>query len=137
MAKISNLEMWPELQADSRVSVKSSFFGMCERAVLVSNGQALKVVKRDYQPESASKLEHLLSQPDDKLASAAAATTINATPVGNIRLDVCFTADHEFAAVQMLRFGDYQYRAVTRPRVLEGAAARAFMDFILKTNKKP
>ena len=73
----------------------------------------------------------------DKLASAAAATTINATPVGNIRLDVCFTADHEFAAVQMLRFGDYQYRAVTRPRVLEGAAARAFMDFILKTNKKP
>ncbi len=73
----------------------------------------------------------------DKLASAAAATTINATPVGNIRLHVCFTADHEFAAVQMLRFGDYQYRAVTRPRVLEGAAARAFMDFILKTNKKP
>lgn len=124
--------MWSELQTDSRVSVKSSFFGMCERAVLVSNGKPLKVVKRDYQPECATKLEQLLSLPDEKLATAAAAMAIKSTPVGNVRLDACFTADHEFAAVQMLRFGDYKYHAVTRPRVLEGNAARAIMDFILK-----
>lgn len=124
--------MWPALEASSRVSVKSSFFGLCERAVLTDSGKTLKIVKRDYQPECASKLEQLLQAPDDKLAALAASMTITPTPVGNIRLDVCYTADHEFAAVQMLRFADYKYRTITQPRLLDGAAAHAIMNFVLK-----
>jgi len=43
-----------------------------------------------------------------------------ATPVGHYRLEVCLSDDHQFCALQLFRFADFQNAPVTEPLFYEG-----------------
>ena len=128
MAKFSTLEMWPALTAHQHIQIKNTLFGLSQKAIYTPTGSQLKLIKRDYMPEMASKLERLLSTPAEKINEVASTLHLDTTPVGNVRIEACISRDGEFAAVQMLRFTDYLYRPVTEPQFYEGAAARAMAN---------
>lgn len=130
MAKFSSLEMAPALTAHQHIQIKNTLFGLSQKAIYTPTGSPLRIVKRDYMPEAASKLERLLDTPDAKLAEVAASLHLTPTPVGNVRIEACLSRDGEFAAVQLLRFADYLYRPVTEPRFCEGEAAHAIETFL-------
>ncbi len=122
MAKISKLEMAPALLSREDINVKSSFFGLTEKAVYTPTGSSLRVVTRDYQPETLARLERILDA-GERMAEVAAGENVQAVPVGNVRIEACISADRAFAAVQLLRFSNYLYRPVGEPRFYTGAEA--------------
>lgn len=122
MAKISKLEMAPALLSREDIDVKSSFFGLTEKAVYTPTGSPLRVVTRDYQPETLARLERILDA-GERMAEVAAGENVLAVPVGNVRIEACISADRAFAAVQLLRFSNYLYRPVGEPRFYTGAEA--------------
>ena len=120
--------MWPALTAHQHIQIKNTLFGLSQKAIYTPTGSQLKLIKRDYMPEMASKLERMLSTPAEKINEVASTLHLDTTPVGNVRIEACISRDGEFAAVQMLRFTDYLYRPVTEPQFYEGAAARAMAN---------
>ena len=46
--------------------------------------------------------------------------TVRATPVGNMRAEVCQSADRQFLAVNLLRFSNFRYDPVGEVKVFRG-----------------
>ena len=46
------------------------------------------------------------------------------------RLELCLSDDRQFCAVQLLRFGDFQYKPVFEPRFYEGKDAEAVAQLL-------
>jgi len=42
---------------------------------------------------------------------------------GHFRLEFCLSDDHQFCALQLFRFSDFQYKPVFEPRFYEGKDA--------------
>ncbi|MBP3738491.1 MAG: hypothetical protein J6I72_05525 [Muribaculaceae bacterium] len=97
MAKFSSLEMASALTAHQHIQIKNTLFGLSQKAINTPTGSPLRIVKRDYMPEAASKLERLLDTPDAKLAEVAASLHLTPTPVGNVRIEACLSRNGEFA----------------------------------------
>ena len=58
--------MWPALTAHQHIQIKNTLFGLSQKAIYTPTGSQLKLIKRDYMPEMASKLERMLSTPAEK-----------------------------------------------------------------------
>lgn len=120
MASFKNLEMAAALSNDNRIEVKKSLFG--QKALYQPTQSALEVTILEFAPDAGTRLEHLLSLPQDKLqAELQAKGTPKSTPVGQYRLEVVRSKDGAFAAVQLFRFNNFSYTSASELKVLEGA----------------
>ena len=131
MANIKKLEMAAALMARPDIEISTSFFGLCTKAVYLPTRSPLIVKKNDYAPEAAARIQRLLDAPAGRVAVLARDLKLEKMDIGNVRLDVCVSKDHQFAALQMLRFGDYLYRPVGEPRFYEGDDAQAVASLVL------
>ena len=124
MSSIKNLEMAAALSTYEHIEIKKSLFST--KAIYTPTQSQAKAIILEYTPSEGERVEHLLDMPLDKMAAdiqqkgkPAAGTN------GNFRLELCLSDDHQFCALQLFRFSDFQYKPVFEPRFYEGKDAEA------------
>lgn len=114
MANFKNLEMASALSQYQYITIKNTFFGLSKKAVYQPTNSTIESEYYEYSPDQGSQLEHLLNLPKEKLLQEVQSKTFpKPTPVGQYRLECCFSADQTFAALQLFRFSDFSYKPVT------------------------
>jgi len=110
------------LSSYHHIEIKKSLFST--KAIYTPTQSQAKAIILEYTPSEGERVERLLDMPLDKMA---AEIQQKGKPVaganGNFRLELCLSDDRQFCAVQLLHFGDFQYRPVFEPRFYEGKDA--------------
>jgi len=124
MSSIKNLEMAAALSAYQNIEIKKSLFST--KAVYTPTQSQAKAIILEYSPSEGERVVRLLDMPLDKMA---AEIQEKGKPVaganGNFRLELCLSDDRQFCALQLFRFGDFQYKPVFGQRFYEGKDAEA------------
>jgi hypothetical protein len=115
MSSIKNLEMAAALSAYPYITIKKSLFST--KAIYSPTQSKIKVVILEYSPTEGVRVERLLSMPLDKMAEDISQNGKPSTgALGNFRLELCLSDDHQFCALQLFRFVDFLYHPVFEPR---------------------
>ena len=124
MSSIKNLEMAAALSTYQNIEIKKSLFST--KAVYTPTQSQAKPLVLEYTPTEGERVARLLDMPLDKMV---ADIQQKGKPVaganGNFRLELCLSDDRQFCALQLFRFGDFQYKPVFEPRFYEGKDAEA------------
>ena len=129
MTSIKNLEMAAALSAYQHIEIKKSLFST--KAIYTPTQSQAKAIILEYTPTEGERVERLLDMPLDKMA---ADIQQNGKPAaganGHFRLELCLSDDRQFCALQLFRFGDFQYKPVFDPRFYEGKDAEYITQLI-------
>ena len=129
MSSIKNLEMAAALSAYQHIEIKKSLFST--KAIYTPTQSPAKAIILEYSPSEGERVARLLDMPLDKMAADIQQKGKPATGAnGNFRLELCLSDDHQFCAVQLLRFGDFQYKPVFDPRFYEGKDVEPFTKLL-------
>jgi len=121
-----------KLFAHPDIAINKSFFGLSTQVVYKVTGSKLKGDYLEYTVENGKRIQALLSLPaKDIEAMAAEGTRIPSTSNGNIRLDICYAKDRQFAALQVYQYGDFDYHAVSEVRIYDGKEAGDILNILL------
>ena len=113
MTKIKNLEMASAISNNNDITINTTLFGLCEKATYVPTGSRIKAQTFEYSPMNGERLSILLNSNIDEInRQLDRGMTVRATPVGNMRAEVCQSADRHFLAVNLLRFSNFRYDPV-------------------------
>ena len=122
MSSIKNLEMAAALSAYSHIEIKKSLFST--KAIYTPTQSRAQAIVLEYTPTEGEHVERLLNMPLDKMAAEIQHKGKPAAGEnGNYRLELCLSDDHQFCAVQLYHFVDFQYKPVFEPRFYEGKDA--------------
>jgi len=129
MSSIKNLEMAAAFSAYQHIEIKKSLFST--KAIYTPTQSQVKPIVLEYTPSEGERMERLLDMPLDKMA---ADIQEKGKPVaganGHFRLEFCLSDDHQFCALQLFRFSDFQYKPVFEPRFYEGKDAEYITQLI-------
>ena len=124
MSSIKNLEMAAALSAYQHIEIKKSLFST--KVVYTPTQSQVKACILEYSPMEGERVERLLGMPLDKMAADIQQKGKPAAGAnGNFRLELCLSDDRQFCALQLFRFGDFQYKPVFEPRFYEGKDVEA------------
>ena len=113
MTKIKNLEMANAISNNNDITINTTLFGLCEKATYVPTGSRIKAQTFEYSPMNGERLSILLNSNIDEInRQLNRGIMVRSTPVGNIRAEVCQSADRHFLAVNLLRFSNFRYDPV-------------------------
>lgn len=108
MANIKNLNMSKALLNTPYIHTASSCFGLLTSYVYTPTSSRLKACCYEYPATKEAELTHLLTLKGDALTAAAKEMkTLANDAIGNLRLEICISADHQFAAVQLFRYSNF------------------------------
>ncbi len=119
MSSIKSLEMAAAVSSYKNITIKKSLFST--KACYTPTGSTVRAITLEYSPSEGERVGRLLDMPLDKMSSDIEQKGKPITGVnGNFRLDVCLSDDHQFCALQLLRYADFCYRPLFEPRFYEG-----------------
>ena len=129
MSSLKHLEMAAALSAYMHIDIKKSLFST--KAIYMPTQSQVKVYILEYSPSEGERVERLLEMPSDQMA---ADIQQKGKPLaganGNFRLELCLSDDRQFCALQLLRFGDFQYKPVFEPRFYEGKDVESITQLV-------
>ena len=80
--------------------------------------------KKEYTPSEGYKIEQAINaDAANRVAKIAALGKIAQTTMGNYMLEMCWSADNQFAALQLNQFKQLSYEPVTPVCIFEGKDA--------------
>ena len=131
MANIKSLGMAEELLANPHISVRKSFFGLVTNYIYNPTGDKIKVVQKCYNPGDGDTIKHMLSLGIEGLKKGFRDKGMpDPIAIGNMQLNICYTEDFQFLAMQMEQFVDYMYMPTTDLVVAEGEDAQQILTAI-------
>ena len=131
MANIKNLGMAEQLLANPNISVRKSLFGLVTNYIYNPSGCNIKVVQKNYNPGDGDAVKRMLSLGVDGLKKGLKSKGLpNPIVIGNMQLNICFTKDCQFLAMQMEQFVDYLYKPITDLVIAEGEDAQQILTAI-------
>ena len=121
MTKIKKLEMASAISNNNDITINTTLFGLCEKATYVPTGSRIKAQTFEYSPMNGERLSILLNSNIDEInRQLNRGIMVRSTPVGNMRAEVCQSADRHFLAVNLLRFSNFRYDPVGEVKVFRG-----------------
>ena len=111
--------------ADLRVSIRKSFFGLCTTLTYTPTQSIIDARQIELTPSEGDQLSRLMNDGRDSLLKAAASVKLHPIVNGNYKLDVCISRDHQFVALQLLKYIQLNYEPVTPLLIYEGEEAKA------------
>ncbi len=126
MAKINHLDMAPTVLGLDEVTVKKGFLGLSVKLVYNPTNSVIKIKEKEYSAEDGRKLTEILHTEPENVEEAIAKFPVSAIGMGYVKLQACISDDHQFAAVQLLQFKDFDYKPSTDVHIYQGKAAEAF-----------
>ena len=130
MANLNNLAMGNSIANDSRISTKASFFNLYKKHFYTPTQSPVKAQKKEYSPTDGVKLENALNckSPKERAAHIAALDAMNEVNLGNYLLEMCYSDDRQFCALQLNQFKQLRYEPVTPVCTFEGEEARTVVE---------
>lgn len=121
MTKIKNLEMANAISNNNDITINTTLFGLCEKATYVPTGSRIKAQTFEYSPMNGERLSILLNSNIDEInRQLNRGIMVRSTPVGNMRAEICQSADRHFLAVNLLRFSNFRYDPVSEVKFFCG-----------------
>ena len=121
MTKIKNLEMANAISNNNDITINTILFGLCEKATYVPTGSRIKAQTFEYSPMNGERLSILLNSNIDEInRQLNRGIMVRSTPVGNMRAEICQSADRHFLAVNLLRFSNFRYDPVGEVKFFRG-----------------
>lgn len=130
MAKINHLEMGGYVMALEDIQVKKSFMGLSTKLIYKPTNSVIKIKEKEYSVEDGRKLEKLLSTSPESMEATINNLSVSSIGMGNAKLQACLSDDHQFAAVQLLTFKDFDYQPISDVKVYTGKTAEAFTKLL-------
>lgn len=131
MANIKNLGMAEELLAHPHITVRKSLFGLKTDYIYTPTDNKLKVAQLIYNPGDGDAVKHMLELGIDGLKKGLHHKGLpQPIGIGNMQLNICYTPDYQFLAMQMEQFVDYLYRPTTPVVITEGDDAQQILTAI-------
>lgn len=128
MANIKHLEMCENVKNLPQIEIKKTCFGLSTQVIYSPTKSKVKAKQNEYSVENGTRLEKILNADETTAMEMLQKKQLKPSSMGNIRLDACISNDHQFAAVQLLRFIDFNYQPFTDVVVYEGKTAEAIAD---------
>ena len=122
MPSIKTLEMAAAVSSYQNIEIKKSLFST--KVIYTPTQSPVKATVQEYSPSEGERMQRLLGMSLDKMATDIGQKGKPKTGAnGNFRLEVCMSNDHQFCALQLLRFSDFSYHPLFEPRFYEGKDA--------------
>ena len=133
MENISKMEMASALFSQIYIKTEKKFFGLKTKVTYTPTNSPVVGICLDYSPEDGQKIKEILVIPAGGLDVALQKLGhIETTPNGNFRLNLCYSQDHEFAAMHLQQFSGFEYHSVSGTRFAAGEEAKKLLDAFVK-----
>ena len=131
MASINSLEMGKTLSTNPNINITKGFLGIGGKAIYTPTNSPLSAVINHYNVESGEPLLKLIDSSDEeiikKVSQLPALKKLN---LGNYRFEACISADHQFVAIQAMRYADFTHSPIREVKYFEGEAAKAIASVL-------
>ena len=124
MANIKNLQMWNDICADARISVRKSMFGLRTKAVYYPTDSIIDARVVEFSPDDGNHLRQIFNTPGIELERIIGDFRPKPITNGNYMAEVCTSRDGAFLAVKLLQFSVLNYQSVTGTLIFEDDDAR-------------
>ena len=133
MENISKMEMASALFAQIYIKTEKKFFGLKTKVTYTPTNSPVVGICLDFSPAEGEKVQEILVTPASGLDAifqkvGHPTTTAN----GNFRLNLCYSQDHEFAALHLQQFSGFEYHSVSGTRFAAGEEAKKLLDAFVK-----
>jgi len=124
MANIKNLQMWNDICADARISIRKSFFGLRTTAVYRPTGSIIDARILEFSPADGNHLKQIFYTSGIELDRIIGDFRPKPISNGNYLAEVCTSRDGIFLAVRIYQYSQLNYNPVTDTLIFEGDDAR-------------
>ena len=133
MENISKMEMANALFSQIYIKTEKKFFGLMTKVTYTPTKSPVVGICLDYSPTEGEKVKEILATPASGLDAVLQkvgrpATTTN----GNFRLNLCYSQDHEFAALHLQQISGFEYHSVSEIRFAAGEEAKKLLGAFVK-----
>lgn len=130
---IAKMEMASALFNQIYIKTEKSFFGLKTKVTYAPTKSNVVGVTLDFNPTEGQKVRAILEADQSELI---AILKKEGRPVtsdnGNLRLNLCYSQDHEFAALHLQQFQGFEYRTVGKIRFATGNEAKKLLTAFVK-----
>lgn len=116
----------------SNITIQKSLLG--EKVIYTPTGSRVKAYQREYASSDGQLLQRIFNASDDQLEGLVEkARGVVKSAIGSTRVDMCISADRQFAAFQMFKFLNLSYQRDGNVRIFEGYTANLIADLFLNS----
>ena len=133
MENISKMEMATALFNQIYIKTEKAFFGLKTKVTYAPTNSPVVGTALEFAPSEGQKAKAIL---EASPAELDAALQKNGRPQtsdnGNMKLNLCYSRDHEFAAFHLQQFSGFEYRTVIETRFATGNDAKKLLQAFIK-----
>lgn len=120
MPNIKNLNMADAIFNNKNVEVEKTFFGLFSNVIYKATESRIDTQQLYLTTQEADKVKKILDAAPENFHSVVESIgTITPADYGNMRVDICLSRDHQFVALQLLQFKDFDYRPISDAKIYE------------------
>jgi len=133
MENISKMEMASALFAQIYIKTEKKFFGLMTKVTYTPTNSPVVGVCLDFSPAEGEKVKAILgAAPSEFYAVLKKEGRPVTTANGNFRLNLCYSQDHQFAALHLQQFSRFEYHSVSEIRFAAGDEAKMMLSAFIK-----
>ena len=133
MENISKMEMASALFNKPYVKTEKKFFGFKTNVTYTRTNSPIVGICLEFSPTEGQKVQAIVGASLNALDETIQREGLPKTSDnGNIRLNLCYSQDHEFAALHLQQFSGFEYHTLGEIRFAEGDEARKLLAVFVK-----
>ncbi|WP_405328687.1 hypothetical protein [Fibrobacter sp.] len=133
MENISKMEMANALFNQIYIKTEKCFFGFKTKVTYAPTNSPVVGTYLEFAPAEGQKVKAILEASPTELD---AILQKNGRPQtgenGNMKLNLCYSRDHEFAAFHLQQFSGFEYRTIIETRFVVGNEAIKLLQAFIK-----
>lgn len=133
MENISKMEMATALFNQIYIKTEKAFFGLKTKVTYAPTNSPVVGTSLEYSPAEGQKAKAIL---EASPAELDAVLQKNGRPQtsdnGNMKLNLCYSRDHEFATFHLQQFSGFEYHTVIETKFATGNEAKKLLHAFIK-----
>ncbi|MBQ9665304.1 MAG: hypothetical protein IJV33_02375 [Bacteroidaceae bacterium] len=127
------MEIAAAVSAHENIYVKQGFFGFRTKVYYKPTLSEVDSIRNYYTLSSGNEIHQFLLQfQNDPSCAEKAQLSMTYDPNGGYSLEMCVSRDGRFFALQLFRYSDLYYNAITDIKIYEGKEAELLRKALLK-----
>lgn len=124
MANIAKMEMANVLFKKDCIKVEKAFLGLMTKVTYTPTNSPIVGLCLEYDLANGQKVKDIVEAAPSKVESVIKKEgKPQPCDNGNMRLTICFSRDHRFAALQLFQFTNFEYHPMSEIHIVEGDEA--------------
>ena len=133
MENISKMEMANALFNKPYIKTEKKFFGFKTNVTYTKTNSPVVGICLEFSPTEGQKVQAIVEASLESLdATIQREGRPKTSDNGNYRLNLCYSQDREFAALQLQQFSGFEYHNVGEIRFTEGEEAHKLLAIFVK-----